>query len=108
MSKRIERVNELIRQELGGIMLKHFEFVGALVTITRVETSADCRYSKIFLGVLPENMTTSVFSKINKSEVYNIQKTLDKRLFMRPVPKIQFCHDFSEKKYGASDNALHF
>lgn len=104
MSKRINQVNDLIRQELGQIVFREADFINKpLITITRVETSVDCRYSKVFITVLPENETKTVVSGLNKN-IYPIQKTLDKRLCMRPVPKIRFLLDIQGEKVGVLDD----
>ena len=42
MSNRILRLNRLFEEELGKIILREIEFpFGAVVTITRIETSSD-------------------------------------------------------------------
>ncbi|MFA6437606.1 MAG: 30S ribosome-binding factor RbfA [Candidatus Paceibacterota bacterium] len=103
MSKRINQVNDLIRQELGQIILKEADFINKpLITITKTETSVDCRYSKVFITVLPESETKIVIEGLNKN-IYSIQKTLDKRLYMRPVPKIRFLLDIQGEKLGVLD-----
>jgi len=104
MAKRINQVNDLIRQELGQIVLREADFINKpLITITKVDTSIDCRYSKVFITVLPENETKIVIEGLNKN-VYSIQKTLDKRLYMRPVPKIRFLLDVQGEKVGILDD----
>jgi len=104
MSKRINQVNDLIRQELGQIVFREGDFISKpLITITRVDTSIDCRYSKVFITILPENETKTVIEGLNK-KIYSIQKALDKRLYMRPVPKIRFLLDVQGEKNSILDN----
>ncbi len=89
-SQRIQKVNELIKRELGGIILKELEFSrDVLITLTRVETSPDLREAKILISVIPGNQISLVL-RILKRNIYDFQKKLDKRLKMRPVPKIKF------------------
>jgi ribosome-binding factor A len=90
MSKRIERVNSLIQEELGKIILKEIELpVGVLATITRVETSIDLCNARIYVSVLPQDKLERVLYVLNKM-VYVLQKCLNECLRMRPIPKIRF------------------
>ena len=51
MARRIEQVNDLIRQELGFIVDREVDFpIDSLVTITRVSTSPDLHYADIFMS----------------------------------------------------------
>ena len=90
MSKRIERVNSLIQKELGKIILREVELpVGVLATLTRVETSANLIDAKAYIAVLPSEKTERVLEILNKI-IYELQKILNRRLRMRPIPKIRF------------------
>jgi ribosome-binding factor A len=89
MKDRVQRINSLIMKELGQIILKELTFPdGVLSTITRVETSSNKIESKVYVSVFPEKMEEVVFH-ILKSNLYFLQKALDKRLRMRPVPKLR-------------------
>jgi len=93
MSNRIERVEALIQEELGKIILKEIEFpVGVLSTITRVSCSIDLANASVFVAVLPEDKSKRVLEILGKM-VYVLQKLLDKRLRMRPIPKIRFVEE---------------
>jgi len=91
MSWRIERLNEVLKEELGQVILKELEFpLGALVTLTRVETSSELSQAKVFVSVFPENQAGAVLRILN-SQIYFLQQKVNKRLLMRPVPKLVFC-----------------
>ena len=92
MSNRIEKVNSLLEHEIGNIILKDFDFTGLLVTLTHVETTGNLIESKAYISVMPEEKSEHVLSVLNKG-VYNIQKEINKRLNMRPIPKIIFVKD---------------
>ncbi len=92
MDKRIPRINEVLKKEIGSIFLKEIGFDDALVTITRVETSGNKFESKVFISVMPDDKIENVFSTLNK-EIYGIQQILNKRLRMRPIPKIKFVRE---------------
>ena len=90
MSKRIEQINELIKRELGKIILREVDLPeNALVTIISVESASNFQSAKIQISVIPETSADAVMKDLNK-QIYFIQKTLNKRLKIRPVPKIIF------------------
>jgi len=90
VKERIPRVNELIKEELGQIILKEVEFApGVLVTLTRVETSVDLYNARIYVSVLPEDKNEEIVRLLNK-RIFFLQQLLNKRLRMRPLPKIIF------------------
>jgi len=90
MTKRIQRVNQLIRKEISMIFLREVIFPGGtLVTVTRVETADNLAQSRIFVSSIPENKIKSVLLILNK-QIYQLQQELNQRLNMRPVPRICF------------------
>lgn len=89
MNNRIQRVNEVIKEELGRILIRELDLSGVLVTITRVDTSANLQEAKIYVSVMPIDRSDEIFDFLNKN-IYDIQQELNKRLNMRPVPKIIF------------------
>jgi len=89
-SERIKKVNELIKRELGTIILRQVDYPkDLLLTLSKVECSSGLRDAKVWVSVMPGNRATWVLNVLQRN-IYNIQKTLDKRLRMRPVPKIRF------------------
>jgi len=93
MSKRIQRINQLIKKELSQIILREIEFSqGVLVTITRVETSPNLIESNVWISVLPEEKLKRILEILNKN-IYFLQQKLNKRLTMRPIPRIKFLEE---------------
>jgi len=91
--KRNLRVNQLIKKELSQIILREVSFAkGILVTVTRVDTSPNLIQSKIYISVMPEDQNSQVL-KILDENIYDIQQLLNKRLNMRPIPKIKFVQE---------------
>ncbi|HNP79528.1 MAG TPA: 30S ribosome-binding factor RbfA [Candidatus Pacearchaeota archaeon] len=87
---KIEKVNAFIQKELGNIILKEVDiFPGILLTITRVDTSANLIEAKVYVSVLPEDQSKEVMDLLNR-KIYFIQQVLNKKLKIRPVPKIIF------------------
>jgi len=106
MSKRIQRVNQLIKKELGQILLREVEFPeNVLVTITRVETTPNLIEGKVFVSVMPEDKTERIL-QVLKHQIYDIQQKLNKRLKMRPLPRIYFVVEKETAKAGRIEEIL--
>ena len=97
MSKRIEQVNELIKQEVSKTLSQKIDFNNEIVTITQVDTSPNLRQAKVKITVFNQDNQKMVLQKINR-KIYDIQQDLNKKLNMRPVPKLIFSIDSSESK----------
>ena len=98
MSKRIQRVNELLKQEVGQILLRDFECPkGILVTVTRAETSLDLGTSRIFISVIPEGNEDKVMRLLGK-KIYVLQQKVNKKLKMKRIPKIEFIKEEKAKE----------
>lgn len=89
MSERIKRINELFRQEVSKLLIKDVDFDSAFVTITDVDTSPNLQQSKIRISVFPAEKSELVLDIISKN-IFHLQKSLNKKLYMRPVPKMIF------------------
>lgn len=87
---RIIKVNELLRKLLAEIMEREITLKkGVLMTIAKIDTSPDLRYTRMFVSVFPETESHYV-SETLKKELSNIQKHLYTKLHMKPMPKISF------------------
>ena len=106
MSLRIEKVNELIRSLIGEILTRELSLKpGVFITVSRVDTSSDLRYTRIFLSIFPEKDIEYVEKTLEK-EIYKIQGELNKKLSMKPLPKIQFKIDMTEAKADIIEKLL--
>lgn len=90
MNPRIPKINQLIQQELGMILLREFDLPdGVLVTVTRVDASGNLQEAKVYISVMPEAKLEDVLGVLQRN-IYHIQQMLNKRLRMRPVPRIRW------------------
>lgn len=106
MSQRIQRVNQVIKKELAKTLLRENEFPrDILITLTRVETSANLQETRVYISVLPEEKTKQVLKTLNKN-IYEFQQKLNKRLKMRPVPRIEFVQEKETSKAGRIEEIL--
>ena len=106
MSRRIQRVNELLREEISKLILREIDLSeDTLVTITEVKTSSDLQQAKIRVSIMPFLKADKILKVLN-SQVFNIQRLLNKKLNMKIVPKIRFELDKSGEKTSRVEQLL--
>lgn len=93
MSRRLDRVNELLRREIGTVIQKDYEWHNRLVTVSDVEVTQDLKEGKVWIGVLGGE-ADSVIAKLNK-EHGSIQTKVMKRVVLKSTPVLSFHHDAS-------------
>jgi len=89
---RSERVSSLIREQLGELLVREFNFDGALATITDVEVDKKLEHAKITVSVIPSGRTTSVVGQLDR-EAGRLQHLLMKKINIKPMPRIAFAID---------------
>ncbi len=97
MNPRIKKVNELIKEEVAKIINKDVQTAKSLITVTRVDTSPDLNQSKAYISVIPEEKGEEAMKDLN-DQIYDIQQKINKRLNMRPVPRIKFSREHKSKE----------
>ena len=97
MSRRLERVNQLLRQEISKLLadgVKDPRLVG-VVTIIRVDTSADLQYAKVFTSVMASEVEKRQVLEGLRSASGFLRRELAHRLSLRVVPHLDFRLDES-------------
>lgn len=104
MSRKIEKINELIKQEISLLIEKEASNETGLLTITSVQTTSDLRLADIWVSVYGnENKNIeSFFKEITPS----IQNIINKKLNLKYVPKITFKVDKSADYVFQIDKTL--
>ena len=105
MARRVEQVEELLRREIGTIVAKEVDMERMFITFTRIEVSKDTRYTDIYFVTIPGEGAGKALEQLN-SNIFLIQKSLNKRLRMRPVPQIRFHIDETEQEAAHIDELL--
>jgi len=97
MSQRIQKINELIKQEISKILLKEIDFTDILVTVNSADTSSDLKNCKIKISIIPTDKSDFALEVIQK-KIYHIQQEFNKKLHLRYSPKLSFGIDQIEIK----------
>ena len=101
-SNRIGRINEEVQRELSDQLrrLKDPRIADAgMVSITRVDTTGDLRYSRIYISVLNKEKEKDAIKGL-KSAAGFLRRELGRALQLRYTPELQFIPDDSIQ-YGA-------
>lgn len=106
MSERIQKVNSLIFHEISALINKDVDFKnGVFITISRVDTTPDLRYTQIFVKVFP-NKENHYAMKTLEHERNSLQKILHKKLHLKILPKISFHEDLTGETFDALERIL--
>jgi ribosome-binding factor A len=105
-TKRLLRLNELLKKEIGNIFLREIGFDDALVTITRVECATNGIVANVYVAVIPDEKMDSTFAILGH-EIYSIQQMINRRLRMRPIPKIRFIKEKAVREAEKVEKILH-
>jgi ribosome-binding factor A len=93
MSRRIDRVNELLRREISTVIQHDYEWNGRMVTVSAVEVTQDLKEGKVWIGVIG-GAADPVIEKLNKAHGA-IQKAVMKRVVLKSTPVLRFKLDDS-------------
>ena len=101
-SNRIGRINEEIQRELAEQLRRlkdpRVSQVG-MVSVTRVDTTGDLRYAKVYISVLDKTQEKDVLKGLKSASGF-LRRELGRSLQLRYTPELQFIADDSIA-YGA-------
>ena len=100
-SNRINRINEEIQKELSSLLrtVKDPRVQGTMISITRVETTPDLRYTKVYVSFLQEEKAKDAMAGLKSAGGW-IRRQLGSNLKLRYSPEIVWALDDSIT-YGA-------
>jgi ribosome-binding factor A len=96
-SNRIGRINEEIQRELSDQIrrLKDPRVSGTgMVSITRVDTTGDLRYARVYISVLDKQQEKEVLKGLKSASGF-LRRELGTSLQLRYTPELQFVADDS-------------
>ena len=100
-SNRINRINEEIQKELSSLLraVKDPRVQNTMISITRVETTPDLRYTKVYVSFLEEDRVKDAMAGLKSAGGY-LRRELGRNLQLRYAPEIVWSLDDSIT-YGA-------
>ena len=104
-SRRLDKVNELMKREIGTFVQKEFEWPGTIVSILDVEITEDLKEGRVWVGVVGRMTPSQVIEKLSRKRG-DIQRAVSRRVVMRNTPKLTFRHDDSARRGVSMVNLL--
>ena len=97
MTRRTERINDLLREEISELVRRDLKDprIGGLVTITEVGVSPDLRHAKVFVSVLGSDDEKRSTLRALQAASHFLERELRRRLTIRRMPELEFVKDES-------------
>lgn len=97
MSRRTERINDLIREEVSDLLLREVRDprLDGLISITRVEVTPDLYNARIYVSVMSETADQKQAMQALNAAASFFHRELKSRLDLRRVPFLAFHLDTS-------------
>ncbi|RYD80315.1 MAG: 30S ribosome-binding factor RbfA [Verrucomicrobiaceae bacterium] len=93
MKHRLERVNEVLKRELGDLIRREFHFEAQLVTVQQVDVTADLKQAHVFIGVIgTPGQRRDALSQLHDKRTI-LQQELAKRVVLKYTPLLHFKRD---------------
>ncbi len=104
MKHRLERVNELIKRELGELIGRQCRFTAQLVTLQQVDITPDLKHAHVFVSVIGnEDEQKQALATLHDSRA-DLQRALSKRVVLKYTPLLHFKLDIAAER---GDRILH-
>ncbi len=92
---RMDRINEEIQRALSELIRTVKDpRVHGLISITRVDTTADLKYAKVYVSVLDKQDADQVLKGLKSASGY-LRRELGHALSLRSTPELTFVRDDS-------------
>jgi ribosome-binding factor A len=95
-NRRIERVNELLREELAQIIARELKTpLQAMASITEIDTTSDFKTAKVFISMLgSDDECQQTIAALRKAAGF-LRHMLAERISLRYTPELVFERDDS-------------
>ena len=105
-NKRITGINQEIQKELSTLLrsVKDPRVQECMISVTRVETTPDLRWAKVYVSFLQEDKAADAMKGLKSASGY-LRRGLSQGLNLRYTPELQWALDDSIT-YGAKMLAL--
>lgn len=98
MKHRLERVCEVLKRELGLILLREIDFAPVLVTVSSVDVTPDLKQAHVFVSALGSpGQQRHVLEKLERSRAH-LQGEIAKRVSLKHTPHLFFKLDSSMER----------
>jgi ribosome-binding factor A len=95
MKHRLQRVCELLKRELGSIMVREVQFSSPLVTVSGVDITPDLKQAHIFISALGSTAQKREAIATLEHHRVMLQNEVSKRVILKNTPHFHFRLDES-------------
>lgn len=105
MPRRIEQLNEQLKEELAILIIKEIALENGLITVCFVNCSPDLKHARIAVSVLPEKFAGTALTGLRKHSS-SFSKSLRQKLKIRQIPRFHWFLDTTESKAAEIDDII--
>jgi ribosome-binding factor A len=98
MKHRIERVCEVLKRELGRIILRELTFSTPLVTVSGVEITPDLKQAHVYVSALGTDVQRQDVITVLEQNRGMLQLEVSKRVVLKHTPHLNFKLDDSMER----------
>jgi ribosome-binding factor A len=95
MKFRLERVCEVLKRELGTIMVRELRFSSPLVTVSGVDITPDLKQAHVFISAIGNSGQQREALELLEQNRVMLQHELAKRVVLKNTPHLNFKLDES-------------
>ena len=106
MKHRIERVCEVLKRELGQIILRELTFSTPLVTVSGVEITPDLKQAHVYVSALGNDAQRQNVLTVLEQNRGMLQAQVSKRVVLKHTPHLNFKLDDSIERGSRVINIL--
>jgi ribosome-binding factor A len=93
----IERVNELLLEELANAINKEVGLPDALITVSFVDCDPDLKSARVGISVLPDRLAGTAL-RVLKSSTSQLTGLIKNRVKLRRIPRLIWEFDATERE----------
>ncbi len=105
MPRRIEQLNEQLKEELANLIVKEIPLDNGMITVSDVSCTPDLKYAKVGVSVLPEKYAGTALSALRKHNSL-FSRALRTKLRIRQIPKFNWVFDSTESKAAEIEEVI--
>jgi ribosome-binding factor A len=98
MKHRLDRVNEVLKRELGDLIRREITFTAKLVTVQQVDITPDLKHAHVFISIIgTEEEQHAAMAQLHDHRL-PLQAELSKRVVLKYTPQLHFKLDASVER----------
>jgi ribosome-binding factor A len=90
MKHRLQRVNEVIRRELGDLITRECRFTAKLVTVQQVDVTPDLKHAHVYISIIGTEPEQHEAMAALHAKRASLQRSMSKRVVLKYTPHLHF------------------